>query len=167
MAHVLFDIPEIVRLICKTLDRTSLVRLLAVSRRLFDSVVSLVWENVVDSDAHYMFSCLHPGIIHFFKDGRLKGYKKLELLHEDFRDRWNAYAPLVKRISRNFKDDSFNRMWNVLISNVTSLPCPPNLQVFEFSAPKAGDMTRAEFVSQLDAHLGPSVTKIYYHTSGI
>ncbi|KDN47887.1 hypothetical protein RSAG8_03307, partial [Rhizoctonia solani AG-8 WAC10335] len=165
MSHPLFHLPEMVRLICEMLDRPSLVRLLTVSRRLFDIAAPLVWENIADSDVLYIFIGLHHRVVYCFKEKRVKKSENLGMLHGHFRDRWNTYAPLVKHLSRNFGDEPSDWTWDALLPNATSLPFPPNLQVLEFSVPREGKMSPIEFVSQLRVHLGPNLTRIY-HRSG-
>lgn len=46
MAHPIFNIPEILRLICKELGSDDLVPLLTVSHRFFISAIPIVWEHV-------------------------------------------------------------------------------------------------------------------------
>lgn len=151
MTHPIFNIPEILRLICKKASRYNLAPLLTVSRRFFISAIPFVWER---SRSEYLRKLVFPEVdIKEVDDAWLDGVQPLD---EESVDRFYLYAQYVKRIDDYIDWKREDVTWVMLLKAIPGRPLLPNLQALIIN-----DHKQSTRVSQIiDALLCPTLVEI-------
>ncbi|KAH7335986.1 hypothetical protein B0J17DRAFT_719650 [Rhizoctonia solani] len=162
----IFDIPEVVCLICEQARRTDLARLLTTSRLFFGCAMPLVWRslpesapmilmNLIPDNNKYLNANLNTKLVATFLDN-LRPLDALALA------RFNLYAPQVKRVVRHRRNKQTNVMWNRLLKLVGTYPILPNLEELKVSLglPRESRYIAPDPYSFLSAYLNPNLVQI-------
>ncbi|KAG8684045.1 hypothetical protein FRC08_013927 [Ceratobasidium sp. 394] len=131
-ARRLFELPELLRLICKSLGDEPLSNLLYVSRAFFRAAAPLVWEDV--AGAHHLLKLIPGTIVRHEKNDSDRLIVVIDIPHglgktTDF-VRFNLYAQFVKRLDVLPPDISDYRIdgWRYLSKQAQQRVLLPNLR---------------------------------------
>ncbi|CAE6340445.1 unnamed protein product [Rhizoctonia solani] len=126
-----FGIPELAYLICAINQKRDNANLMQVCRKLFYSILPLVWEEVNRPD---LLVSLIPGGGIFPYETELLSYVVMELPCSLNLSRFNIYAPYVKRLILSPIDVDGYGDWKRFHSCTRSVDLLPNLETIYFPA---------------------------------
>ncbi|CUA70977.1 putative LRR receptor-like serine/threonine-protein kinase At4g36180 [Rhizoctonia solani] len=126
-----FEIPELAYLICAINQKRDNANLMQVCRKLFYSILPLVWEEINRPDL--LVSLIPGGGIVSYKTEPLP-YVVMELPCSLNLSRFNIYAPYVKRLTLSPIDVDGYGDWERFHSCTRSVDLLPNLETIYFPA---------------------------------
>ncbi|CAE6476082.1 unnamed protein product [Rhizoctonia solani] len=163
----LFEIPELLCLICEQSQRSDLARLLTTSRLFFECAVPFVWRDLPESAPMILLKLLPNADTYL--DNRLNAtlvetqIQNLKPLDAQSLVRFNLYAAYVKRIIRHRRNKQSNVAWDRLLKLVDARPILPNLEILRISlsvAPYLKSISTHSAVSYLGPYLSPNLYEI-------
>ncbi|CAE6492059.1 unnamed protein product, partial [Rhizoctonia solani] len=159
MAQV-FEVPEVLCLICEQVQWSELVQLLTVSRLFFDCAVPLVWSSLPGSAPTILMKLLPDGgrYLNTSLSSTLVASQIDNLNPLDIQAlvRFNRYAPYVKQLVRYYQNKQSNVIWDRLLKLIDARPILPNLQVLKVSL----GATIRDPVAYISAYLSPHIVEI-------
>ncbi|CAE6485917.1 unnamed protein product [Rhizoctonia solani] len=157
----IFEIPEILCLICEQVPKYELAELLSTSRSFFDCAAPLLWETLPQSAPLILIKLL-PNGDSYLKHDHNTIVENIQPLDSQSLVRFNFYSPYVKKISPNkwLPDGQWNAMWYRLFRLIKTRPILPKLQVLGISLARLGDGTLRDPFTWLSALLSPSLVEI-------
>lgn len=129
MAHPIFDIPDILRLIFEQLRGSKLAPLLLVSRRFFLCAFPLVWESI--DGPGKLFGLLFPKMkMKKINDGWINNIRPAR---GQPLERFKLYAPYIREVHHMVGWSRQEVSWTVILRAVSMRPLLPNLQSLTLS----------------------------------
>ncbi|KAF8598800.1 hypothetical protein BDV93DRAFT_512188 [Ceratobasidium sp. AG-I] len=156
-AYRVFEVPELVRLICSFVENPHLARLLTVSRCLFHCAAPLVWKEV---SGVMKLLCLLPSLD--LGDVAATDSEHLPLREPDRLARFSIYAPFIQKLKANAEEGTSCLCWELLLSNVPTRPLLPNLRDLDVN-PSFKEQDSSRIVKYIGAFLCPTLSVV--HTS--
>ncbi|KAH7335944.1 hypothetical protein B0J17DRAFT_59201 [Rhizoctonia solani] len=154
-----FEIPEILGLICEQVRQSDLARLLGTSRLFFEFVVPLVWSRLPESAPMILIRLL-PGADEHLKNDPNDTPGNLRPLNTQSLVRFKLYVRHVKELARYRHNAYSNAMWDRLLKLVDMRPILPELEVLKVSLAMPEEIAVRDPVPFLLAHLSPTLVEI-------
>ncbi|CAE6465861.1 unnamed protein product [Rhizoctonia solani] len=163
MAQV-FEIPEILCIICEKARRSDLARLLTTSRLFFNCAVPPVWRSLPDSAPAILIKLLPNAEIYLRPELNrmllIAILDSLKPLDGKSLTRFNLYAPYVKRLVRYPRNELSNVLWDRLLKLVDARPILPNLEVLKTSLAEPYYGLTEEPTLFISPYLSPTLTEL-------
>ncbi|CAE7170960.1 unnamed protein product [Rhizoctonia solani] len=132
MAKV-FEIPELLSLICKQAWRSDLARLLTTSRLFFECALPVIWESPPESAPIILMRLLPDADLYLENPLDTTFAAGLQPLDAQSLARFNFYAPYIKQVARHQRNRQADVVWDRLLRLVDTRPILPQLEVLKFS----------------------------------
>ncbi|KAF8593325.1 hypothetical protein BDV93DRAFT_516654 [Ceratobasidium sp. AG-I] len=152
-AYRVFEVPELVGMICGFMEKRNLVKLLTVSQPFFHCIVSHVWKEVIGiSKLLVLLPSSGPDELSATSFDDVRPCNQLRLA------RFNIYAPYVQRLESNTKNDLGSLGWDLLLSRVPTRPVLPNLRALTINPCFAQNSAR--FIDYIHSFLCPTLSDV-------
>ncbi|KAF8593326.1 hypothetical protein BDV93DRAFT_252509 [Ceratobasidium sp. AG-I] len=149
-----FEVPELVELICDSVEKRSLPKLLTVSRLFFHCVVPLAWKEV-SGVAKLLILLPSSDLDRYISSVPADVYP----CDHDQLARFNLYAPFIHKLDSGAELDESIYAWALLLSKVPYRPLLPNLRTLVIPPPGFHRYT-ITFIEYTDTLLCPTLSDI-------